>query len=132
LPLKHHGQGGNVPMYITNIQCTPSGRFSGRMVVSMRPMPLEKAIRAVEVTGRYPRAHGAPIHWGDPTVIGIESLAQPDFGSPISFTHQEVPMFWACGVTPQTVMMESKPAFAITHSPGHMFVTDLKDEDLMS
>ena len=132
LPLKHHGQGGNVPMYITNIQCTPSGRFSGPMVVSMRPMPLKKAIKAVEVTGRYPRAHGAPIHWGDPTAIGIENLAQPDFGTPISFTHQEVPMFWACGVTPQTVMMESKPAFAITHSPGHMFVTDLRDEDLMS
>ena len=132
LPLRHHAESRNVPMYITNIQCTPSGRFSGPMVVSMRPMPAKKAVQAVEVTARYPRAHGAPIHWGDPTVIGVENLGKPNFGAPTPLTSQDVPMFWACGVTPQTIMMKSKPPLAITHSPGHMFVTDLRDEDLMS
>ena len=95
-------------------------------------MPAKKAVQAVEVTARYPRAHGAPIHWGDPTVIGIENLGKPNFGAPTPLTRQDVPMFWACGVTPQTIMMKSKPPLAITHSPGHMFVTDLRDEDLMS
>lgn len=131
IPLRHHDKSGNVPMYVTNIQCAPSGRFSGPMVVSMRPVPSELTIKAVEVTGRYPNAHGAPIHWGDPSVIGIYNLAQPDFGEPTYLSNRDVPMFWACGVTPQTVVMASNTSFAITHAPGHMFVTDLKDTDLM-
>ena len=119
----------NVSMYITNIPTTPSGAFSGPLVVSMRSIPSELVVRSVQVTSRFPDVHGSPIHIGDPAKIGIKDLNYPDFGDPPLIKPGETPVFWACGVTPQSVAMNSKPSIMITHSPGHMFVTDKKDED---
>jgi uncharacterized protein YcsI (UPF0317 family) len=131
LPVRHLELGRNVPMYRTNIACKPAGVFRGPMVVSMRPMTPAQAIRAVQVTGRFPRAHGAPIHIGDPAAIGIADLGRPDFGDTIvDIRPGEVPVFWACGVTPQAVAMEFRPPLFVTHKPGCMFVTDLQDVDL--
>ena len=131
LPVRHIELGRNVPMYRTNIACKSAGVFHGPMVVSMRPMTPAQAIRAVQVTGRFPRAHGAPIHIGDPSAIGIANLDRPDFGDTIvDIRPGEVPVFWACGVTPQAVAMEFRPPILVTHKPGCMFVTDLKDTDL--
>jgi uncharacterized protein YcsI (UPF0317 family) len=115
--------------YTTTIPCTPAGRFRGRMVVTMRPMTPADAIRAVQVTARFPQAHGAPVHIGDPAAIGIADLGRPDFGSPVEVRPGEVPVFWACGITPQVVARESGVGFMITHYPGHMFITDLRDEE---
>lgn len=131
LPLRHHELGTNVPMYITNIQCEPAGRMAGPMVVSMRPLKRAHALRAVEISGRYPSAHGAPVHMGDPREIGIQDLDQPDFGNILPMEDDEIPVFWACGVTPQAIVMATKPAIAITHAPGHMFVADLPDSALL-
>jgi uncharacterized protein YcsI (UPF0317 family) len=100
------------------------------MTVSMRPMTPAQAIRATEVCARFPRAHGAPIHLGDPAAIGIGDLSRPDFGDPVEIRPGEIPVFWACGVTPQTVAMEVRPPLLLTHKPGHMFVTDLRDAEL--
>lgn len=130
VPVRHIEQGCNVPMYRTSIACRPAGYFRGNMVVSMRPMSAAQAIRAVQLCSRFPRAHGVPVHIGDPAAIGIANLARPDFGDPVDLRRGEVPVFWACGVTPQAVVMNVKPAFCITHKPGHMFVTDLRDVDL--
>ena len=130
IPIRHIEEQCNVPMYKTSIPCLPAGSLHGNMVVSMRPIRHEQVVRAVQVTSRYPSVHGAPIHIGDPAVIGIENIAQPDFGDPVSIKAGEVPVFWACGVTPQSIAMTSKPPFMITHAPGHMFVCDPKDEDL--
>jgi uncharacterized protein YcsI (UPF0317 family) len=130
LPVRHLDQGCNVSMYRTSLPCQPAGRFRGNMVVSMRPMTPAQAIRAVQVCSRFPRAHGAPVHIGDPASIGIADIHRPDFGDPVPFNPGEVPVFWACGVTPQAVVMQVKPPFCITHKPGHMFVTDLHDTDL--
>lgn len=130
LPVRHIDHGCNVPMYRTTIPCRPAGVFQGPMVVSMRPMTMAQAIRAVEVCGRYPRAHGTPVHIGDPSGIGIDDIDHPDFGDPVPIHAGEVPVFWACGVTPQAVVMEAKLPLVVTHSPGHMFVSDLKDVDL--
>jgi uncharacterized protein YcsI (UPF0317 family) len=130
LPLRHVEAGCNVPMYRTNLMCRPAGLFSGPMVVSMRPMTSAQAIRATQVCSRFPRAHGAPVHIGDPAVIGIRDITQPDFGDAVEIRPGEVPVFWACGVTPQAVAMEVMPPLLITHKPGHMFLTDLKDTDL--
>jgi uncharacterized protein YcsI (UPF0317 family) len=130
LPLRHLEMGCNVPMYRTNIPCKPAGVFNGPMVVSMRPLSPAQAIRAVEICSSFPRAHGAPVHWGDPGAIGIRDLGKPDFGDPVDVRAGEVPVFWACGVTPQAVAMNCKPPFLITHKPGHMFVTDWRDVDL--
>jgi uncharacterized protein YcsI (UPF0317 family) len=130
LPLRHLDDGRNVAMYITAIPCRPAGPFHGPVVVSMRPLPPEAVPRAVLVTGRYGRAHGAPLHVGDPARIGIRDLAQPDFGDAPRIGPAEVPVFWACGVTPQAVAQAAKIDFMITHAPGHMFVADLLDEDL--
>jgi uncharacterized protein YcsI (UPF0317 family) len=124
LPVRHLEAGCNVPMYRTNLRCTPSGTFRGPLVVTMRPLTPAQAIEAVVITSRYPQAHGAPIHFGDPAAIGIADLTHPDFGDAVTVRTGEVPVFWACGVTPQAVLMEAKPEFAITHSPGCMFVTD--------
>jgi len=124
LPLRHLEEGRNVPMYRTNLQCTPSGRFSGPLVMSMRPLTPAHAIEASMITSRYPQAHGAPVHFGEPGAIGVADLTLPDFGDAVTIRDGEVPVFWACGVTPQAVLMEAKPEFAITHSPGCMFVTD--------
>ena len=130
IPLKHIDQDKNVSMYITNIPAASAGAFSGPMVVSMRAVKREQVVRAVQVTSRFPATHGAPIHVGDPEVIGIKDLDKPDFGEPTDFSDGEVPVFWACGVTPQAAAMSSRPPFMITHAPGHMFITDKKDEDL--
>jgi uncharacterized protein YcsI (UPF0317 family) len=120
----------NVPMYRTNIPCRPAGVFHGPMVVSMRPYRPDDAVRAAQITGRYPQVHGAPIHWGDPAAIGIRDLDKPDFGDAVTIRSDEVPVFWACGVTPQAVVMQSKPPIALTHAPGCMFVSDVADEEL--
>ena len=130
VPVRHIEQGVNVPMYRTTVPCRPSGRFAGPMVVSMRPLTPSQAVRATQICSRLPRAHGAPVHFGDPAAIGIQKITKPDFGDPVTIRPEEVPVFWACGVTPQAAVMHAKPPFAITHKPGHMFLTDLKDRDL--
>jgi uncharacterized protein YcsI (UPF0317 family) len=130
LPVRHLEQGCNVPMYRTNLPCTAAGVFSGPLVVTMRPLTPMQAIEAVVITSRYPLAHGAPVHFGDPGAIGISDLTRPDFGDAVSVRAGEVPVFWACGVTPQVALMEAKPELAITHCPGCMFVTDRLAEDV--
>ncbi|MGB9839876.1 putative hydro-lyase [Thermovenabulum sp.] len=130
IPVRHIEENKNVPMYITNIDTVPAGVFSGKMVVSMRPIPEKLVIGAVQVTSRFPSVHGAPVHIGDPKKIGIKDIEKPDFGDPVEIKENEVPVFWACGVTPQAVALNSKPEIMITHSPGHMFITDLKNEEL--
>src|SRR4051812_48899168 len=130
VPVRHLEQGCNVPMYRTNRACRPAGAFRGPMVVSMRPLTPAQAVTATRICGRYPRAHGAPVHFGDPAALGIRDLGRPDFGDPVEVRPGEVPVFWACGVTPQAVAMEARPPLLLTHSPGHMFVTDLRDTDL--
>lgn len=129
IPIRHMESNSNAPMYITNIESNKAGRFSGPMVVSMRPVKHDKVPRAVLCTGRFPSLHGAPVHIGDPSVIGISDITKVDFGDCVEVHDDEVPVFWACGVTPQAAVMKSKPPFAITHSPGHMFISDKKDAD---
>jgi uncharacterized protein YcsI (UPF0317 family) len=124
LPVRHIEQGVNVPMYRTSVACRPAGRFAGPLVVSMRPMRPDEAIRATQVTARFVRAHGAPVHVGDPAAIGIADLDAPDYGDPVEVRDGELPVFWACGVTPQAAAATSRPELMITHAPGHMFVTD--------
>lgn len=130
IPLRHIEEGKNVPMYATAVPCRPAGAFSGPMVVSMRPIPAGLLTRAVQVTSRYSSVHGAPVHIGDPAAIGIGDLRRPDFGDPVTIREGELPVFWACGVTPQAVIMEAKPSLCITHEPGHMFITDRLNEEL--
>lgn len=130
LPVRHVEQGCNVPMYRTNIACQPAGAFRGPMVVSMRPMKPGQAIAATRICTRFARAHGTPVHFGEPEAIGIRDINKPDYGDPVEIRPGEVPVFWACGVTPQAVVTEAKPDFLITHKPGHMFLTDMKDIDL--
>jgi uncharacterized protein YcsI (UPF0317 family) len=128
--LRHIEQGRNVAMWQTSIQCRPAGRFHGPMVVSMRPIRRELLTRAVTSTARFPGAHGPPVHIGDPAAIGVQDLAQPDWGDAVTIEGNEVPVFWACGVTPQAVALACRPAFMITHSPGHMFITDVTNSAL--
>jgi len=130
VPVRHIDLGCNVPMFRTNRPCRAAGRFSGPLVVSMRPMTPALAIQAVQVTARYPGVHGAPIHIGAPAELGIKDLARPDFGDAVLLRPGEVPVFWACGVTPQCALMEARLPLALTHAPGCMFVTDVKDESL--
>lgn len=130
VPVRHIEEGRNVPMYLTSIPSKPAGIFRGNMVVSMRPLPYDQIVKAVLVTGSMPKVHGAPIHIGDPAAIGIADIDRPDFGDAVTIHPGEVPVFWPCGVTPQAALMASKPAFAITHAPGHMLVTDVKNIDL--
>ena len=130
LPVRHIEQGRNVPMYRTNLPCQPAGVFHGNMVVSMRPMTPAQAIRAANVTAAMPRVHGAPIHWGDPAAIGIQEIDRPDYGDAVDQKPGEIPVFWPCGVTPQNVVTQAKPPFAITHSPGHMLITDIPNSEL--
>lgn len=132
LPIRHIECGCNVPMYRTNRMCVPAGRFSGPMVVSMRPIPAHLVPKAVTVTARFPAVHGAPVHIGEPAALGIADISRPDYGDPVPINPGEVPVFWACGVTPQAVALQSKPAFMITHAPGHMFVTAMLDEEVSS
>ena len=128
--LRHVEQGKNVAMYRTDIATAPAGRFAGPLVVSMRPLTAADAIRAVQVTSRYPAVHGAPVHLGDPHRIGIASLARPDYGDAVEVRDDELPVFWACGVTPQAAIAQARPEFCITHAPGAMLVTDLLNVQL--
>ena len=130
IAMRHNEEGCNVPMYKTNIPSVKAGRFEGPTVVSMRPMPEKDVIRAVQVTSRFPSVHGAPVHIGNPESIGIADLNSPDFGDRVTIKEGEVPVFWACGVTPQAIAMHIKPELMITHAPGHMFITDLKTEEV--
>jgi uncharacterized protein YcsI (UPF0317 family) len=132
LPLRHVQQGRNVAMYRTNIQTQPAGVFSGPMVVSMRPMKAAAAIRAVQITSRFPSVHGAPVHLGDPAAIGISNLAAPDYGDAVEVMTDEIPVFWACGVTPQAALAQARPALCITHAPGAMLITDLLNQQMAS
>ena len=129
IPLRHQELGRNVSMYITNIATTPAGVFSGPMVVSMRPIKQAQVVRAVQVTSRFPATHGAPVHLGDPATIGISDISQPDFGDAVDIHPDEVPVFWACGVTPQAVALNCKPSLMLTHAPGKMLITDQRDAD---
>ena len=130
LPIRNMEEGKNVSMYITNKTCTPAGPFSAPLVVTMRPMAPDQAVRAVQVTTRFHLTHGAPVHLGDPEQIGIRNLAAPDFGDAVTIRSGEIPVFWACGVTSQLAATSAPLSRVITHAPGHMFVSDLKDEDL--
>jgi uncharacterized protein YcsI (UPF0317 family) len=127
LPLRHIEQDRNVPMYVTDRMCRPGGRLHGPMVVSMRPIPAELVDTAVRLTGRMPAVHGAPVHVGDPAALGIADVHRPQFGDAVRAEAGDVPVFWACGVTPQAAAMASRPPFAITHQPGHMLITDVPD-----
>lgn len=130
IPVRQIEEEVNVPMYNTNIPCEPAGVFFGNMVVSMRPIPHALVPAAVSVTASMPRVHGAPIHIGYPEVIGIRDINKPDYGDRVTIKEGEVPVFWPCGVTPQNAVMKSRPPFVITHSPGHMFITDVKNVQL--
>ncbi len=129
IPLRHQDLGLNVAMFITNIATAPAGAFSGPMVVSMRPVKRHQIVRAVQVTSRFPATHGAPVHIGDPEAIGIKDLDRPDFGDRVDILPDEVPVFWACGVTPQAVALSCKPPLMFAHGPGKMFITDQRDVD---
>ena len=130
LTMPHMTLGRNEPMFRTNIPTTPAGPFHGPLVVSMRSFKPADAIRAVQITSRFPGVHGAPVHIGLPEQIGIRDLAKPDWGDSVEVPAGELPVFWACGVTPQAVVAAMKPEFCITHSPGSMLVTDLKNSRL--
>ena len=130
LRLRYVDEGKNVPMFRTNVDTVPAGRFRGKLVVSMRPFKPAEAIRAIEITSRYPRVHGSPVHLGRPDLIGISDLNKPWAGDPTAVREDEVPLFWACGITPQSVVLDAKPSFCITHAPGHMLVTDLENASL--
>jgi len=128
--LRHIEQGKNVAMYVSSLEARPAGVFSGPVVVSMRPIQESKLVRCVQITSRFPQAHGAPLHMGDPDRIGIRDIRRPDYGDYVEIGEDEVPVFWACGVTSQAAALRSRPRLMITHAPGHMFVTDILDEDL--
>ena len=130
LPIRNLEEDKNVSMYITNKGCIPAGPFSAQLVVTMRPMTPEQAVRAVQVTTRFHLTHGAPVHLGEPAKIGINDLEKPDFGDPVTIHSGEIPVFWACGVTSQLAATSAPLSRVVTHAPGHMFVTDLRDEDL--
>jgi uncharacterized protein YcsI (UPF0317 family) len=130
IPIRHQECGCNVPMYRTKLACRPAGIFHGPTVVSMRPIPASLVPLAVTVTARYPGVHGAPLHIGDPAGLGIADLAHPDYGDPVPIHPGELPVFWACGVTPQAAAVEARIPLMITHAPGHMLVTDRLNSDL--
>ncbi|MEP0073652.1 MAG: putative hydro-lyase [Marinomonas sp.] len=130
LEIRNITESVNVPMYRTNIECRSAGPFSGTTVVSMRPMKPKDAIRAIQICTRFPSVHGAPLHFGNPADIGISNIDQPDFGDAVTIKEGEVPVFWACGVTPQVALEQAKPPLCITHSPGCMLVTDLRNSQL--
>ncbi len=130
--LRHVEQGRNVAMFNTDIATQPAGPFKGPLVVTMRPLKAADAIRAVQITSRYPAVHGAPVHLGDPALIGIKNLAQPDYGDAVDVYADELPVFWACGVTPQAALAQARLPLVITHAPGAMLVTDLLNHQLAS
>ncbi|WP_374200615.1 putative hydro-lyase [Streptomyces sp. ATCC 21386] len=128
VPMRHVEQGRNVSMYVTDRMCRPAGRLHGPMVVSMRPVPPAHLAAAIRESSLLPAVHGAPVHCGEPTGLGIADLSRPDFGDPVDAEPDDIPVFWACGVTPQAAVTASRPSFAITHAPGQMFLTDARDE----
>ncbi len=128
IPVRHIESGRNVPMFRSNIDLVPAGRFAGQMVVTMRPIPEGQVAQAREISARYPHAHGAPIAVGDPAQIGIEDLSQPDWGEAVEIKRGEVPVYWACGVTPQNVLLDAGLPICITHSPGHMLISDVAED----
>jgi uncharacterized protein YcsI (UPF0317 family) len=131
VPLRHLELGCNVAMYRTNRACVPAGPFRGPLVVSMRPIPDEQVLLAEQVTSRFSKAHGAPVHIGSPSELGINDLDHPDCGDPLPVKSGETPMFWACGVTPQAAAEAARVPFMITHAPGYMFITDLREADVL-
>ncbi len=130
IPLRHISQQRNVAMYRSNIATAAAGVFNGPMVVSMRPLKAHDAIRAIQITSRFPNVHGAPVHMGDPALIGITDLSTPDYGDAVVVMPDEIPVFWACGVTPQAAIAQARPEFCITHAPGAMLITDLLNHHL--
>ena len=130
VPLRHITQKRNVAMYRSNMPTSPAGVFNGPMVVSMRPLKALDAIRAIQITSRFPNVHGAPVHMGNPALIGIADLATPDYGDAVDVLPDEIPVFWACGVTPQAAITQARPEFCITHAPGAMLITDLLNHQL--
>lgn len=128
IPVRHVETGRNVPMYRTNIPLAPAGPFSGEMVVTMRPIPADQVTTAHQISARFPQAHGAPIATGDPADIGINDLAKPEWGEPVDINPGEVPVYWACGVTPQNVLLDAKLPICITHAPGHMLIADVAED----
>lgn len=129
IPVRHVDAGRNVPMYRTTRPCRPAGALSGPLVVSLRMIPADRVADAVRISSRYPSVHGAPVHVGDPSALGITDLDHPDFGDAPVSEPGDVPVFWACGVTPQAMVTDSRPRLAITHAPGHMLVTDVPDSE---
>ncbi len=127
--LRHVDEKQNVSMFKTNIALQPCGPFKGEMVVSMRPIHRSLVAKACAITGHYPEVHGEPVHVGYPEMIGIKDIDHVDYGDPVPVKEEEIPVFWACGVTPQNVLVQSDLPFAITHAPGFMFVGDLRNED---
>ncbi len=127
LEVRNISESANVPMFRTCIDCEPAGEFSGKLVVSMRPFKALDAIQAIEISASFPKVHGSPVHLGDPQLIGIDDLSSPDFGDTVTVKPDELPVFWACGVTPQLALKAAKVPFAITHSPGCMLVTDVRN-----
>ena len=130
IDVRHISMGRNVPMYKTNIECEKAGVFEGPLVCSMRPMTPENAKKAAEITEKFPNVHGGPVHMGDPEKIGIKDIDHPDYGDPVEIREGEIPVFWACGVTPQAAVERAKPPIVITHAPGHMFITNVKNAEL--
>jgi len=130
LRLRHVEQGRNVAMFRTNVPTVPAGAFAGPLVVTMRPLRAEDAIRAVQITSRFPAVHGAPVHIGDPALIGIADVTRPDYGDAVEVLPGELPVFWACGVTPQAALQQARLPLAITHAPGAMLITDLLNHQL--
>lgn len=130
IEVRHIATGRNVPMYKTGIQTVKSGPFEGPMVCSMRPMTPQNARLAYEITVRCPNVHGAPVHMGDPDILGVRDINQPEYGEAVEIRPGEIPVFWPCGVTPQAAIENAKPPIVITHSPGHMFITDIKNAEL--
>lgn len=128
IPVRHIESGKNVPMYRSNIDLVPAGAFGGKMVVTMRPIPKGMVARAKEISGQYPHAHGAPLYEGDPHGIGINDLAHPDWGDAVEIKEGEVPVYWACGVTPQNVLLDAGLPICITHAPGHMLIADVAED----
>jgi uncharacterized protein YcsI (UPF0317 family) len=130
IEVRHIALDCNVPMYRTSIPCVPAGVFHGPLVVSMRPLRPADAIRAVQITSRFPSVHGAPVHIGLSEQIGIKDISKPDYGDAVPVGPDELPVFWACGVTPQAAVAAVKPEFCITHAPGSMLITDLRNSKL--
>ncbi len=128
IPVWHIANDTTVPMFRSSIETVPAGPFGGKMVVSMRAIQTHQVELAAEISRRFPAAHGAPVYWGDPAGIGIADIARPDWGDPAPMPEGHVPVFWACGVTPQVAIERAKLPICITHKPGHMLVTDVPED----